>query len=75
MQQYRDADYAAVSAALHAREARLLTQAMAGRMIDADTPEESCKRFWNAAMRRWKAARSNTWSARSRRRAQRFTEK
>ena len=43
MQQYRDADYAAVSAALHAREARLLTQAMAGRMIDADTPEESCK--------------------------------
>ena len=43
MQQYRDTDYAAVSAALHAREARLLTQAMAGRMIDADTPEESCK--------------------------------
>ena len=43
MQQYRDADYVAVSAALHAREARLLTQAMAGRMIDADTPEESCK--------------------------------
>ena len=41
MQQYRDTDYAAVSAALHAREARLLTQAMAGRMIDADTPEES----------------------------------
>ena len=40
MQQYRDADYAAVSAALHAREARLLTQAMAGRMIDADTPED-----------------------------------
>ena len=43
MQQYRDADYAAVSAALHAREAKLLTQAMAERMIDAATPEESCK--------------------------------
>ena len=35
MQQYRDTDYAAVSAALHAREAKLLTQAMAERMIDA----------------------------------------
>ena len=33
MQQYRDTDYAAVSAALHAREAKLLTQAMAERMI------------------------------------------
>ena len=43
MQQYRDTDYAAVSAALHAREAKLLTQAMAERMIDAATPEESCK--------------------------------
>ena len=39
MQQYRDTDYAAVSAALHAREAKLLTQAMAERMIDAATPE------------------------------------
>ena len=43
MQQYRDTDYAAVSAALHAREAKLLTQAMAERMIDAATPEESYK--------------------------------
>ena len=43
MQQYRDTDYAAVSAALHAREAKLLTQAMAERMIDASTPEESYK--------------------------------
>lgn len=39
MQQYRDTDYAAVSAALHAREAKLLTQAMAERMIDAAAPE------------------------------------
>ena len=38
MQQYRDTDYA-----LHAREAKLLTQAMAERMIDAATPEESYK--------------------------------
>lgn len=43
MQQYRDTDYAAVSAALHAREAKLLTQAMAERMIDAAAPEESYK--------------------------------
>ena len=43
MQQYRDTNYAAVSAALHAREAKLLTQAMAERMIDAATPEESYK--------------------------------
>ncbi len=43
MQQYRDTDYAAVSAALHAREAKLLTQAMAERMIDAATPDESYK--------------------------------
>lgn len=43
MQQYRDTDYAAISAALHAREAKLLTQAMAERMIDAATPEESYK--------------------------------
>ena len=40
MQQYRDTDYAAVSAALHAREAKLLTQAMAERMIDADAGRE-----------------------------------
>ena len=58
MQQYRDTDYAAVSAALHAREAKLLTQAMAERMIDAATPEESyktlleCSKMWNTRSRR-----------------------
>ena len=41
MQQYRDTDYAAVSAALHAREAKLLTQAMAERMIDAATLQDA----------------------------------
>lgn len=43
MQQYRDTNYAAVSAALHAREAHLLTQALSERMLEAPTAEESCK--------------------------------
>lgn len=51
MQQYRDTDYAAVSAALHAREAKLLTQAMAERMIDAATPEESYKTLLECGLR------------------------
>lgn len=73
MQQYRDTDYAAVSAALHAREAKLLTQAMAERMIDAATPEESYKTLWNAATRRLSDARSKMWNTRSRRRAESST--
>ena len=43
MQQYRDTNYAAVSAALHAREAHLLTSALSERMLEAPTAEESCK--------------------------------
>ena len=43
MQQYRDTNYAAVSAALHAREAHLLTQALSERMLEAPTAEEGCK--------------------------------
>ncbi len=43
MQQYRNTDYIRLSAALHAREARLLTHAMLARMLDAPTPEESWK--------------------------------
>ena len=43
MQQYRDTNYAAVSAALHAREAHLLTQALSERMLEAPTSGESCK--------------------------------
>ena len=43
MQQYRDTNYAAVSAALHAREAHLSTSALSERMLEAPTAEESCK--------------------------------
>ena len=43
MQQYRDTNYAAVSAALHAREARLLTRPLCERMLEAPTAEESAK--------------------------------
>ncbi len=73
MQQYRDTDYAAVSAALHAREAKLLTQAMAERMIDAATRKRAARRFWNAATRRLSDARSKMWNTRSPRRAESST--
>ena len=65
MQQYRDTDYAAVSAALHAREAKLLTQAMAERMIDAATPEESYKTLLECGYAPLERCTLEMWNTRS----------
>lgn len=73
MQQYRDTDYAAVSAALHAREAKLLTQAMAERMIDAATPEESYKTLLECGYAPLERCTLEMWNTRSRRRAESST--
>lgn len=40
---YRSEDYIRLSAALHARETRLLTAALLERLLDAPTPEEAWK--------------------------------
>lgn len=43
MERYHDTDYLAVSAALHARETRLLTKERAERMLDAPSAEDAWK--------------------------------